>query len=126
MLERPIAALRALRGRPVREWFTRETLGAAAAIVFLALAIAFVSGALTGCAGGKVYANLAHRSDIPRTRDLATSDTLGACGEVNLCATCGRYTPVAALCVNYELTGRPTYGDDPSAHAEFRFPVWTW
>jgi hypothetical protein len=113
-----------LTSAPFRKWFNKESLGALGAIIALALVIAAVWG-LAGCAGGQIYGSIQHRSSIPDTRDLNTSDTLGACGEVNL-SKHGPYAPKVGLCFNWEMTNKPVYGQDPSAHAYFNFPLKVW
>lgn len=92
----------------------------------VAVLAAALAPLLTGCAGAQAFAKYSHRSSIPEYRDTATSDTLGACVSLPLCASCGIYTPTIAGCVNWEVTGRPTYGRDPSGELEIRQPLKVW
>jgi hypothetical protein len=90
------------------------------------LGVALAAVLLAGCAGGQVYAKYSHRSSIPDYRDLNTSDTLGGCVAVKLCATCGRYSPELHGCVNHELTDKPVYGREPSGEFAIHQPIKTW
>lgn len=106
----------------------REVLGAIAAAIAVGLLIAGASWLLTGCAGGSAYAKYSHRSSMPDYRDANTSDTLGGCFSVRLCATerCGQYAPEMHGCVNYEVGGPSVYGREPSGELAIHQPFKVW
>ena len=101
----------------------KEALGAVLAAIALAAIIGFL---LSGCTRAEVLAKYSHRSSIPDYRDRNTSDTVGACVAVTLGKSCGRYCPEMEGCVNYEVSGTPTYGRDPSGEISIRQPVKIW
>lgn len=119
--------------KPLNEWLVRyvpagylEATGAVISAVLVGLCIAFVAWLVTGCAGGQVYAKYSHRSSIPDSRDLATSDTVGGCVHVELCKTCGQYGPSMDGCVNWETRDPAVYGRDPSGELAINQPIWNW
>src|SRR5687767_3734881 len=95
-------------------WVNKDTAGAVMGIIGVSLvliAACALLSLLAGCYGGRLYAEYEHHSSVPFERDLNTADQAGGC--VAYALGVQRYAPNMEVCLHFELTDKPVFGDDP-------------
>lgn len=105
-------------------WVNKDTAGAVLGILTVTAVIVTVL-ALSGCYGGRVYAEYEHHSSVPLVNDVNTTDQAGGCVDYFLGRQ--RYAPNMGVCLHWELDrDKPVFGDDPVGTVRIQQPLYMW